>query len=280
MHGVSKNRHLSGSLIFLAALGIALTPHLGRADDFQASLEITGSSLDISFNDSAEWGWWNPSKYQLWETDQDDSFDLTELRLTLPGKEYSGFFAVELYPELTGEGVQYDDEGSLIAEHQLEVEITVYDLAMAQTLNTHSGRLFRPWVALTHMQIEENRYPVHEEGLPVDRATSKLWGAAVGFDAETPLPWNLRLSGRVVARWATGDRDATFTPDGSNDIPGSTQVKSSDSVDRYMWGGELGIRWQGSRHLGLEGGWRYRDWTHDDGPASCDGLYLRLLLQL
>ncbi|MEN8163909.1 MAG: hypothetical protein ABFS37_07260 [Acidobacteriota bacterium] len=259
---------------------MVLAPNVMQAEDSRASLEITGSSISPSINEDGAWGWWDPRKYQLWEADQDDSFDLAELRLTMPGDEFSGFLAVELYPELTGTGVQYDDEGALVAEHQLEAEITVYDLAMTRTLNTQGAWLFRPWIALTHMQIEEKRNALQEEGLPVDRARSKLWGAAVGLAAETSLPWNLRLSGRVVARWATGDRDATFTPESSYGVPGSTQVKSSDSVDRFMWGGELGIRWQASAYFGLESGWRYRDWTDDDGPASFDGLYLRLLLRL
>ena len=80
--------------------------------------------------------------------------------------------------------------------------------------------------------------------------------------------------------WATGDRKATFTPEESDDLPGTTQVKASDSVDQFMWGAELGVLWQASRHVGLEGGWRYRDWTHSNGPASFDGLFLRLRLHL
>jgi hypothetical protein len=279
MHGVPKARLLSGTWIFLFGVGTALAPNIAQAEDLRTSLEITGSSISPSINEGGAWGWWNPSKYQLWEADQDDSFDLAEIRLTIPGEEFSGFLAVEFYPELTGGGVQYDEEGTLFAAHHLETEITVYDLAMTQTLKTQGDLLFRPWIALTHMQIEEKRYLLQEEGLPVDRARSKLWGAAIGLAAETSLPWNLRLSGRVVARWATGDRDATFTPEASNDVPGSIQVKTSDSVDRFMWGGEIGIRWQASTPFGLEGGWRFRDWTYDDGPASFDGLYLRLLLR-
>jgi hypothetical protein len=43
-----------------------------------------------------------------------------------------------------------------------------------------------------------------------------------------------------------------------------------------MFGGEIGVLWAWTRHLEVAGGWRYRDWTHDDGPASFNGPFVRL----
>ena len=280
MNGAAMTKPLTVVSVFLCAIGSAFCPGIVRADDFLTTLEITGSSQSPSYKNGGAWGWWDPSKYQTWDTVDESSFELAEIRLRLPGEEYSGFLSVELYPQLTGEGLQYDEDGSVIALHSLEFEIKVYDLALTQNVVFPSGDLLRPWIALTNMQIKERRIPLQEPGLPVDRAESKLWGAAVGLDAEFGLTGNFIFSGRLVARWATGDRKATFTPESSNDDPGSTEVKATDSVDKLMWGGELGIRWKTHRRLGLEGGWRYRDWTDDDGPASFDGLYIRLLLHL
>ena len=147
-----------------------------------------------------QWGWWNPSKYDVWETDPVDSFELTELRFSVPGEDYSGFFSVEFYSEVSAQGIQYENEGTLAAKDLLTSEITVYDLALAQDVNLNGGYFFKPWIALSYMQIEERRFPQLAEETPIDRADSGLWGAAVGLDAETPLPWNLRLSGRLVAR--------------------------------------------------------------------------------
>lgn len=280
MCDVPKTRRFPGMKVILVLLGVTLMSGFAGAGDFRSTLEITGNSLTPSFNDDASWGWWNPSKYDVWETEPVDSFELTELRFTVPGDEYSGFFAVEFYPELSGEGIQYTDDGTVAAEDLLTCNITVYDLGLAQDLNLEGGYFFKPWIALSYMQIEERKFPQLAEEAPTDRADSGLWGAGIGLDAETPLPWNLRLAGRLVARWATGDRKATFTPDGSDDLSGTTQVKASDSVDQFMWGAELGVLWNASRYVGLEGGWRYRDWTNADGPATFDGPFLRLRLRL
>jgi hypothetical protein len=243
-------------------------------------LELTGAYLSPSFEDDAAWGWWNPSKYDVWNADDDSSFDLADLRFMVPFEDYSVFLAAERFPDLSGNGIQYDEDGSVLADQQVEVGIDTYDLVLAQDFRLLGGDLVRPWIGVTYMLIDERRiYPSAPETAD-DRADSKLWGAAVGLDSDLVLPRNLVLSVRLAARWATGDRDATFTSEESYGLPEAAQVQASDSVDRVMWGGELGLRWGHDESFAVEGGWRYRDWTYDDGPGSFSGAYLRLILRL
>jgi hypothetical protein len=42
-----------------------------------------------------------------------------------------------------------------------------------------------------------------------------------------------------------------------------------------MWGADLGLRWTASPEVAVEAGYRLRDWSLDDGPASYSGLYLK-----
>jgi len=55
-------------------------------------------------------------------------------------------------------------------------------------------------------------------------------------------------------------------------------VDLSDDTERAMWGVDLGVRWEAGRVVRLDGGWRYRDWQHDGGPASFSGPFVRLVV--
>ena len=44
----------------------------------------------------------------------------------------------------------------------------------------------------------------------------------------------------------------------------------------WMWGAEIGVRWDSTGRVTLAAGWRYRDWTLDDGPASFSGAFVRM----
>ena len=279
MKAVSKwaGRPVAPMLLLVVVL---LAPGLAGAQNDLSTLEITGASLDTSFERQAAWGWWQPDKYDVWSAAAEDSFDLADLRLLIPGGEYSMFIAAELYPDFSGAGTRYDGQGEVEADHRLTGEIQVYDLALAQSFHYRGGDHVRPWLGLTHMQIGERVHSLLHPELEPDRADSKLWGAVLGVDVELALPYDLVLSSRLMARWATGDRDESFIPETSYGLPDATRVKASDSVNRGMWGAELGLRWQGIQQLGLEAGYRYRDWSYDDGPASFDGPYLRLIFKL
>jgi hypothetical protein len=47
-----------------------------------------------------------------------------------------------------------------------------------------------------------------------------------------------------------------------------------------MLGAELGLRLEAMDGLLIEAGWRYRDWSLDEGPATFDGPFARLILRL
>ena len=110
-----------GATIFLLVVWMALIASPVEAQELRPTLEITGASLIPSFNEEASWGWWNPSKYDIWETDPTDSFDLSDLRFLVPGSDYSVFLSVEFYQELAAEGVQFEDVVVIVADHLLEI---------------------------------------------------------------------------------------------------------------------------------------------------------------
>jgi hypothetical protein len=81
--------------------------------------------------------------------------------------------------------------------------------------------------------------------------------------------------GRALYRWATGTRDANVaSPD-----PGGGTVEVSDSIDYAMWGVDIGVRWNATPMFRLEGGWRYRDQTLKDGPATFGGPQIKAVLE-
>lgn len=82
----------------------------------------------------------------------------------------------------------------------------------------------------------------------------------------------------MAIRWAEGDRDARVYSDGSDGSPVGT-AELSDDISRTMYGVDLGVRWLPISRFALEGGWWYRDWRRDSGPASLNGPYLRAIAE-
>jgi hypothetical protein len=99
-----------------------------------------------------------------------------------------------------------------------------------------------------------------------DHSSIRIWGIVAGLEASYQLTNKLDLAGRLLFRWASGDRKATVY---SDDAGGDIQLK--DSIDHSMWGADLGLRWHATGGLWLEGGWRIRDRSLGDGPVSFGG---------
>ncbi len=99
----------------------------------------------------------------------------------------------------------------------------------------------------------------------------------LGVDASYQVWSTLDVTGRVLFRWATGTRTATI--DSQDPGGGVGAVEVSDSIDAGMWGIDLGLRWNATKAFWLEFGWRYRDQTYDDGPATYGGPQLKAAYQ-
>jgi opacity protein-like surface antigen len=130
------------------------------------------------------------------------------------------------------------------------------------------------------MRIEEYRTDVSDGAPPssdgTEEASSRLWGLSAGSDFGMRVGRSVTVTARVAIRWARGDRDAwvtATTPD--TEAGGEGRVKLTDDTSRSMYGLELGVRWTPLERLAVEGGWWYRNWSVDDGPATYDGPFLR-----
>lgn len=269
------------SSCFVAAV-VLLIAAVASAGDLQTTIELTGAYTAISYADSSDWGWWNPGKYDDWQTGEDKEFGLAEARLVLSDPTYSVFLNFERYPTLEAAGSRTDGETGEEIFHELTTEFEAYDLALAQWFGNEAGVGVMPSVGVTYMRINETRevhIPIGIVGGYSDQAASRLWGILLGADWGARLAPRLLLSGRVVLRWGWGDRKATISTVGSGPWgPVVVEAQLSDNVSRAMWGADLGLRWGATRHFQLEGGWRYRDWQYDDGPASFNGPYLRFVV--
>ena len=255
------------------------------AGDLQTTIELTGAYTTISYANSSDWGWWNPGKYDDWQTGNDQEFGLAEARLLFSGATYTVLVNVERYPTLEASASRTDEETDEEINHRITTEFEAYDLALAQWFGGKAGVGVMPLVGVTYMRINETRVAVGDSVNGADqfddRAASRLWGVLLGADWGARLAPRFVLSGRVVFRWGWGDRKATLSViDHVSGGPVVTEVQLSDDVSRAMWGADLGLRWAATRHLQLDGGWRYRDWQYDGGPASFSGPYLRLVLVL
>lgn len=245
---------------------------VSAADD-EVVIELTGADLKPSSSDDSTWGWWAPDKFDDWRPDERSELVLGDLRMLVSGDVYTVILAGEWAPELTGTGTSTDPATGEPVTETLDLEISAYDLVLGQAFGREGTTRVMPWVGATYVRIAEDRATTvaGDPAAAEDRARTTLWGATVGADLRVPLRLKLELAGRVVARWATGDRDAELaTPD-----PGSGSVELSDSVDRTMWGADLGLRWTASPEVAVEAGYRLRDWSVDDGPVSYSGLYLK-----
>ena len=270
---------------YFATTVVLLVAGGASGGELQTTIEVTAARTTISYAESASWGWWNPGKYDDWQTGEDQELGLAEARLLFAGETYTVLFNLERYPTLEAAASRTGEETGEEINHELTTEFEAYDLALAQWFGGKEGVGIMPWVGVTYMRINETRATVAEsvDGTDrfEDRASSRLWGALLGADWGVRLKPRLLLSGRMVLRWGWGNREATISTVGPGpEEPAAVEAQLSDDVSRAMWGADLGLRWEATRHLQIEGGWRYRDWQYDDGPASFNGPYLRLVLVL
>jgi hypothetical protein len=252
---------------------LLLTTQAVVAGDTKFSLELTAADIKTTYSDEAAWGWWNQDKYSGWQAESEDETQLVEGRLLFIGDTYTIFFAAERYPIMQASGLHAGTD----QQHGLTTKLEVFDLVIAQWFKGSGRTGIFPWAGLTRMRIREMRTLFTEAGQgPVDDAKSYLWGVAAGADGERWLNHRFGISGRVLLRWAKGDREGTQhveSEEGEGDL---MAVDFSDSTKRAMYGADLGLRMVAYRGVELEGGWRYRDWQHDSGLASFSGPYLRL----
>ncbi len=269
-------------LLPIVLLGVLLTPGAVHSSDQPVSFEITWAQTSVDYSDEAAWGFWNINKYDSWLTPDEDESDVSELRFIIPGRTTTTFFAVERLPTILATGVP--SETAAPEQHLLTAKLVTYDLALGQWFKPGDSLGLFPWAGVTSIRIEETRSPVagSQQTLvrPADKAKSSLWGVAVGLDGELSLSQRLVASGRVVVRWAKGPREGRLHLDSTDGEQQVTTVTLSDSTKRAMYGAELGLRWTANQSFSFEGGWRYRDWQHDGGPAAFDGPYVRLIVDL
>lgn len=268
---VCSRRRRRGILVVAAAMMLAVAT-AGSAGDF--GLELTAASSNFDFDAGADWGLWNPSKYDAWRPDSDGGFTLLEGRAIFGGQPYSVFFAAERVPRFDASGVLLGGDPTQVSS--VEVDARVYDLVIAQDYGRHNQWGVTPWLGVTHMTLDETRRVPASPELAADTASSTLWGGVLGVDAAVMVWRNLALSGRAAVRWAQGKRDAILQVS-----PGDPQlgtVELSDTVTRTEVGFDAGLRWAVLRDLHVEAGWRLRDWSGRDGPGSYSGPYVRTVI--
>jgi hypothetical protein len=257
-------------------VALLLTTQVTVAGETKFSLELTAADTLTSYSDDAAWGWWNQDKYSSWLAESEDETQLVEGRLLFVGDTYTVFFAAERYPTLQASGLH----AGTAQQHGLTTKLEVYDLVIAQWFRGSGRTGIFPWAGLTRMRIREIRTTYNVQDLsPVeseDLAKSYLWGVAAGADGELWINNRFGISGRVLLRWAKGDRKGTQHVEAEEGEDDFIPVDFSDSTKRAMYGADLGLRMVAYRGIELEGGWRYRDWQHDSGLASFSGPYLRL----
>ncbi len=261
-----------------------LVARAGLCADSGVVFEIAVADLSPSSSSSADWGWWNPSKYDEWSADGSSEFGIADARLLVSGKTYTIILDGEWYPSMDAVGSSDlgPDEDDLV--QQLSFENSAYDLGIGQWLGKDRRTGGMPWIGATCMRISEQQTTVPPPGSTdageTDHADSSLWGVVIGADASYQVWSSLDVTGRVLVRWATGTRTAKISsqdPGGGGSTVGTVEV--SDSIDAGMWGVDLGLRWNATKAFWLEAGWRYRDQTYDGGPASYGGPQIKAAYQ-
>ena len=261
-----------------------LVARVGLCEDNSVVFEIAAADLSPSSSSSANWGWWNPGKYDEWTADGSSELGIADARLLVSGKTYTVILDGEWYPSMDAVGTTDlgPDEDDIV--QQLNFKNSAYDLGIGQWLGKDRRTGVMPWIGATYMRISEQRTTLPPPGSTdageTERADSSLWGVVIGADASYQVWSSLDVTGRVLLRWATGTRTANISAQDplTGGSTGGT-VKLSDSIDSGMWGLDLGLRWNASKAFWLEIGWRYRDYTYDDGPASYGGPQIKAAYQ-
>jgi hypothetical protein len=258
----------------LVAVVVGIIPYPAMCSDRKVVLELTAASLSATTPDSASWGWWEPSKYDAWQMGDDQGLRFADGRVLVSGTTYTVFLAAEFLPTVVATGSYDDGQGQTVVD-DLTLKIETYDLALGQFFGSSPRTGVMPWIGVSYVRLEETLAVVGGTSSQ-DDATSSLWGLVAGADGTVAIWSRLDFSGRVVLRWASGTRTAFVSTEGSGSFEGGS-VEQSDETDRTMWGVDLGLRWRATRVFEIEGGWRYRDWTLDGGPAKYSGPYVKVL---
>lgn len=258
--------------VLLVVLITVLVPRAGVCAEPGVVAEIAVANTSPSSSSSADWGWWNPGKYDEWSADGNSEFGIAFARLLVSGKTYTIILDGEWYPTVDAVGSADLGSGEDDLVQQLTLKNSAYDLGIGQWFGKDRRSGVMPWVGATYMRISEERStvpPPDSTGVEYsEQADSGLWGVVVGVDASYQVWSTLDVTGRLLVRWATGTR----TADVSSQDPGTGgTAKVSDSIDAGMWGIDLGLRWNATRAFWFEFGWRYRDQTYDGGPVSYGG---------
>jgi len=250
-------------------VGVLLVAGAAAAADGGVVLEIGFGDITPSGSSSASWGWWDPGKYNAWSVDEDRELGLTDIRVLVPGGEYTVLLDGERYPTLVALGQFTDPNGGDEVAQRLEHKSVVFDLGFGRRLGPDRRNGVLPWIGVTYLTISEKRQTAGSD--VVERADSDLWGVVVGADASITVWKSVDVVGRALFRWARGTRTADqATPDPVGGSQGGT-AEVSDSIDHSMWGLDLGLRWNATSRVGVEAGWRLRDRTLDGGPATFSG---------
>ncbi len=256
-------------LTVVVILGLAARP--GFCGEPGVAFDIAFANLSPSVPSGADWGWWNPGKYDEWAFDDGADFAIADARLLVAGKTYTAILGGEWFPTLNAVGTAAPggEEDDIV--QPLSLANSAYDLGIGQWFGGDHRTGIMPWVGVSYMRISEDRTTAPPPGSSDDsiteNAAADLWGVVVGADGSYRIWSTLDVTGRVLVRWATGTRTARVSPQD----PGTGTVEVSDSIDTGMWGIDLGLRWNATRSFWLEIGWRYRDQSYDGGPATYGG---------
>jgi hypothetical protein len=261
-------------ILMVVAIGV-LAARPGLGGDPNVTFDVAFANLSPSSSSSADWGWWNPGKYDEWDFDDSAELMFADVRLLVAGKTYTIVLDGEWFPTLNAVGAADLDGEEDDLVQQLSMKNSAYDLGIGQWFGEDRRTGIMPWIGATYVRINEDRStmppPGSSESPTTDSAKAGLWGVVIGADASYRVWSTLDVTGRVLFRWATGTRTASI----NSEDQGSGTVEVSDSIDTGLWGVDLGLRWNATRAFWLEIGWRYRDQTYDHGPASYGGPQLK-----
>lgn len=263
------------SRVLVAVALVSLGAHAVYGGDSTVVFEVAGANLSPSTPADADWGWWNPGKYDEWTEDGGANFGLADIRLLVSNKTYTVILDGEWYPTMDAVGTSDTDPSKDELVQNLSLKNSAYDLGIGYRFGKDLRTGAMPWVGLTYMRLSESRTTVPPAGSGgsgvTDSADAGLWGVVVGVDGSYRVWSTLDVTGRLLLRWATGTRNATINPQDPDGGSSGGSVEVNDSIDAGMWGVDLGVRWNATKAFSLEVGWRYRDQTYDGGPATYGG---------
>ena len=99
----------------VALLTVMLVCRIAIGDDSRVAFELSLANQKPSVPSSANWGWWNPSKYpDSWFPDETALFGIADARMLVSNRTYTAILAGEWYPTLEAVGT-YDGQLDLVS---------------------------------------------------------------------------------------------------------------------------------------------------------------------